>query len=349
VALLRGDTDAAIHDADELLRILPGNPEGLVLKGAALQRAGKLGEARALLEPALEKNPTSAPIMLELGVIDLQERKNKEAIAIFERAYKANPGNTRALLGEARALLADGQTEKSVELVRAEAQKNPDRLDLQRELGNAQAAAGQFAQAIGTYQLLLAKFKDPKQQASLLIQIAQAYRYMGDVQHSVEAFEKAREGSPENPIMIRGLAMLYEELGRKDQAKLFYEHALKLDPTNPLALNNLAYLLSENNGDLNLALSYAQKAKQRMPNFPEITDTLGSIYLKKNLLDNAIESFKSLTVQVPTSATYHYHYALALKQKGDIASAKKECQAALADKPGKAQEDQIRQFLSTLG
>jgi Flp pilus assembly protein TadD len=143
--------------------------------------------------------------------------------------------------------------------------------------------------------------------------------------------------------------MLYEELGRKDEAKQFYEHSLKIDPNDPLALNNLAYLLAENNGDLNLALSYAQKAKQRMPNFPEITDTLGSIYLKKNLTDNAIDSFKSITIQVPTSATYHYHYAMALKQKGDLPNARKECQAALADKPNKAEEDQIRKFLSSLG
>ena len=100
--------------------------------------------------------------MLELGVIDLQQKKPKDAIAMFQKAYETNPNNIRGLLGESRAYLADGQLDKSVEVVRTEVQKNPDRVDLIRELGNAQAAAGQFPQAIATYQSLLSKFKDPK-------------------------------------------------------------------------------------------------------------------------------------------------------------------------------------------
>jgi predicted Zn-dependent protease len=71
--------------------------------------------------------------------------------------------------------------------------------------------------------------------------------------------------------------------------------------------------------------------------------------MKKNLTDNAIDSFRTLVVQNPTSPTYHYHYAMALKQKGDNQNARKECQAALADKPNKAQEDQIRQLMASLG
>jgi tetratricopeptide (TPR) repeat protein len=349
VALLRGDVDAAIHDADDLLRIVPGSIEGLVMKAAALQRAQKFDEARGVLEPALQKNPNAVPLMLELGVIDLQQKKAKEAIAIFQRAYQANPNNIRGLLGESRALLADGQMDKSVEVIREEVQKNPDRVDLQRELGNAQAAAGQFPQAIMTYQALLPKFKDPKQQAGLLVQMGQAYRYMGDVTGSVNAFEKSRAGLPDNPVTIRDLGMLYEELGKKDVAKQYYERALKLDANDPLALNNLAYLIAENNGDLNEALSYAQRAKQRLPTFTEITDTLGWIYMKKNLTDNAIDNFKTLVVQAPGNPIYHYHYAMALNQKGDRETARKECQAALADKPNKSQEDQIRQLLSKLG
>jgi tetratricopeptide (TPR) repeat protein len=348
IALLRGDVDGAIHDADELLRIAPSSVEGKVMKAAALQRQQKYDEAREVLEPALKQSPSAVPLMLELGVIDLQQKKTKDAIAMFQKAYETNPNNIRGLLGESRAYLADGQIEKSVEVVRAEVQKNPDRVDLIRELGNAQAAAGQFPAAIATYQSLLSKFKEPRMQSSLLIQIAQAYRYEGDVQHSVEAFEKSRLGVPENPVTIRDLGMLYEELGRKDVAKQYYEHTLKLDANDPLALNNLAYLLAENNGDLNQALSYAEKAKQRLPTFTEITDTLGWIYMKKNLPDSAIDNFKTLVVQAPQNPVYHYHYAMALNQKGDRENARKECQAALADKPTKAQEEQIRALLSKL-
>jgi Flp pilus assembly protein TadD len=143
--------------------------------------------------------------------------------------------------------------------------------------------------------------------------------------------------------------MLYEMVGKRDLARKYYEMSIKTDPNNPLALNNLAFLISEMNGDLNQALTYAERAKQRMPDHPEVNDTLGWIYLKKNLTDNAIDTFRTLVVQDPLNPLYHYHYAVALMQKGDRETAKKECVSALADKPNKEQENQIHQLMTKLG
>jgi tetratricopeptide (TPR) repeat protein len=348
VALLRGDFDAAIRYSDEILKINAGNIQGRVMKAAALQRLQRFDEARALLMPVIEKNPNQVEALLELAVLDLNQKKNKEAIDYFQRAYQASPGNIRGLLGMSRAYLADGQIDKSVSIVRTEAQKSPDRADLVRELGNAQMAAGQFDEAVTSYQALLAKAKDPRLQADVWSRVAQSYRYKGDVQHAVEALEKAHQGLPENSNILTNLAMMYEEVGRNDIARKDYEQAIKLDAGNAYALNNLAYLISESNGDLNEALTYAQKAKQKLPNYPEITDTLGWIYLKKNLTDSAIDNFKALVIQAPQNPVYHYHYAMALNQKGDRESARKECQEALANRPSKAQENSIRQLMSKI-
>ena len=122
-----------------------------------------------------------------------------------------------------------------------------------------------------------------------------------------------------------------------------------MDQNNAYALNNLAYLISESNGDLNTALTYAERAKQRLPGHPEVNDTLGWIYLKKNLTDNAVETYRTLVVQAPQNPVYHYHYAMALLQKGDRDTARKECQTALTDKPSKDQENQIHQLMTKMG
>jgi tetratricopeptide (TPR) repeat protein len=348
VALTRGDNEGALHDADELLRYVPNSVEGKVMKAAALQRLQRYDDARNLMQQGLEKDPKAVPLMLELGVLDLEQKKNKDAIEIFGRAYQTNNTSVRALLGESRAYLADGQIDKSVQVIADEVKSHPDRVDLERELGGAQTAAGQFPAAIATFQDLLTKIKDPRQQAALWIDIGQAYRYAGDIQKSILAFENSRKGNQDTAAIVRDLGMLYEEVGRKDTAKKYYEQALKLDPTDAYALNNLAYFIAENNGDLNEALSYAQRAKQKLPSFSEITDTLGWIYLKKNLTDSAVDSFRTLVVQAPQNPIYHYHYAMALNQKGDRESARKECLTALADKPNKAQEDDIRKLLSRI-
>ncbi len=110
---------------------------------------------------------------------------------------------------------------------------------------------------------------------------------------------------PDNAVNLTNLRILYEGIGKKDIAKKYYESALKIDPNSAFALNNLAFLIAETNGDLDVALTYAQRAKQRLPNYSEITDTLGLIYIKKNLTDSAIDTFKGLVVQAPQNPVFH--------------------------------------------
>jgi tetratricopeptide (TPR) repeat protein len=349
VAMIRGDNTAASHDADALLAISPNNIQGRVMKAAALSRLGQFDESRKLLEDVLTKAPKQEECLLELGVLDLTQKKTKEAIDLFRRAYEAEPSNLRGLMGESRAYVLDGQPEKAVQLVQAEAQKNPNRIDLVRELGDTEANAQQYDAAIGTFSGLLSKAVDNNQKADLDVRIGQAYLRKGDIRKSIDSLETARKMVPNVPAIATNLAMLYEMINQSDSARKNYEMSIKLDPTNPIALNNLAYLITESNGDLDTALTYATRAKQRLPNHPEVNDTLGWIYLKKNLSDNAIETFRALVTSSPQVPIYHYHYAMALMQKGDRADAKKECQTALADKPNKQLEDQIHQLMSRLG
>jgi tetratricopeptide (TPR) repeat protein len=242
----------------------------------------------------------------------------------------------------------EGQTDKSIQLISQEFAKNPSRIDLQRELGNAQADAGQYDAAIQTFNAVLPKMTDARSRGDVLTRIGQAYRMKHDSQHSIEAFETAAKELPNNPAILTNLAELYSEQANYGKSRQYYETALKVEPNNPVALNNLAYLLADTNGDLDLALTYATRAKQRLPDHPEISDTLGWIYLKKNLTDSALDTFRRLVTESPNNATYHYHYALALLKKGDRDTARRECQTALSDKPTGKQEQEIRQFLQQL-
>jgi tetratricopeptide (TPR) repeat protein len=108
-------------------------------------------------------------------------------------------------------------------------------------------------------------------------------------------------------------------------------------------------MLADNGSDLDQALTMAQRAKQQRPNDGDVSDTLGLIYIKKNLSDSALAIFRDLVRDKPERATYRYHFAMALYQKGDRASAKKECEAALRSKPSKDEEAKIRDLMAKLG
>jgi Tfp pilus assembly protein PilF len=167
--------------------------------------------------------------------------------------------------------------------------------------------------------------------------------------NAAENFKKAKEIAPNNVTAYVSLALLYDTNGQRTDARPLYEQILRLQPDNGIALNNLAFMLADNGSDLDQALTMAQKAKQQSPNNGDISDTLGWIYIKKNLPDSAIAIFRDLVKDQPERATYRYHFAMALYQKGDRASAKRECEAALKSKPSKDEEAKIRDLMAKLG
>jgi tetratricopeptide (TPR) repeat protein len=140
--------------------------------------------------------------------------------------------------------------------------------------------------------------------------------------------------------------MLMEGTGRREQAKPIYEQVLKIQPDHPIALNNLAFIKAEEGVDLDEALTMAQRARQKLPDSENIKDTLGWIYIKKNLSDDAVRIFKELVDKDPGNPSFHYHYGMALLQKGDRPSAKREFDIAMKNNPSKDEAGKLRELIS---
>ncbi len=127
--------------------------------------------------------------------------------------------------------------------------------------------------------------------------------------------------------------MLLDGMGRREEAKKAYEDVLRIDADNGVAMNNLAFIEADDGSDLDRALTLAQKARQRFPTDPNVADTLGWIYVKKNLTDDAIRVYRTSSRKLPTTRRTQYHLATALIQKGDKHSARQELDAALRNGP----------------
>jgi Flp pilus assembly protein TadD len=121
--------------------------------------------------------------------------------------------------------------------------------------------------------------------------------------------------------------------GHTQEAIESYHRAYALNPDNVALTNNLAFLMAENGGNLDEALRLAQQAVQRLPDQPNFADTLGYVYLKKNLNDSAIQVFRGLAKKYPNDSSFHYHFGLALMQTGDKARARLELATALSGNP----------------
>ena len=239
-----------------------------------------------------------------------------------------------------------GNTEQALKLLREEIAKNPDRLEYRVAVANISVGTEDYPTAIAEYKKVLEKMP---RSSDVWMRVGETYRRSGDLKSAADSFKKAQEIAPNNVTPYLQLALLYDTTGQKVDARPLYEQILRLQPDNPVALNNLAFMLADDGRDLDQALTMAQKAKQQRPNDNNVSDTLGWIYIKKNLSDSAIVIFRDLVKTDPERSTYRYHYAMALYQKGDKASAKKELEAALSSKPAKDEENKIRDLMAKLG
>jgi len=294
--------------------------------------------------------PNSPDVLLELGQLDVQEKKLPEAMEIFRRSYQLNPGDTRSLVSIVQVFLLQGKGDDAVAMLQGESAKAPTRGDIKILLGSAAVQTGKYDVAIPVFQNILDSM-DSKSKAreDIYMRMGEAYRKKGDLQNALIATQKARELTPENPIVLATLGVILDMAGRWTEAKQVYDATLRIHPDDGQALNNDAFLMAEHGGDLDQALTYASRAKQLLPESNEVSDTLALIYIKKQMSQNAVDILSDVVQKQPNTSTYHYHLAMAFAQKGDKPHAYKEAQEALKHSPTAEEKQRIQDLMAKVG
>jgi tetratricopeptide (TPR) repeat protein len=345
----RGEFDAALKTAEQVLQIDRNSVNARLIESAALMGQRKFGDSREMLGGMLRQTPNSPDVYFQIGLVNLAENKYKDAEDAFRKTHQLNPTNPRGLMGVVETQMAQNKPDEALKMLRSESDKNPNNIDLRLAIGNIAVRAGKYDDALQAFnQILNSLDKNSKARGDIFLRIGETYRRKGDDAGAVSVLQKAREVLPDNVTVLSTLALTLDHAGRWSEAKQIYEATLKLDANSGIPLNNLAYLIAEHNGDLDDALTKATKAKQLLPNTFEVADTLGWIYLKKNLSDNAIEIFRDLTQKAPNHSTFRYHLGMALYQKGDRPRAIKELQEAMKFNPPKDEKEKIQQLLQKL-
>jgi len=161
--------------------------------------------------------------------------------------------------------------------------------------------------------------------------IGTAYAAQKQFDTAIDQYEKVIKTNPKaiQPLMMVG--MLYDMKKQPQKANGYYQKVLDLNKNFAPAANNLAYNYSQHGGNLDVALTLAQKAREANPNDPGIADTLGWIHFKKGTYATAIgflkESDEKFKGQNPTVL---YHLALAHDKNGEEKLARESIQKAVA-------------------
>jgi len=349
LALRHGTPQKALQYADELLKAKPKSAPAMLLKASANLRMAKFDESRQVLEQVLKDNPNQVDALLEVGLLDLVQKRFDEAELPFRRAYVLDPSNLRGILGVAEIHFLKNEPLKGVEVIANEVELNPQRRDLRKELATVEFRVKLYDKAIADYLLSVDRYKDsPLEQAEVLARLGETYAVTGDVPRAVDAFTRAAQAAPNNSAIKIRLGGILELTGKKQEALAVYMAALKIDPNNGVLMNNLAFLMADTGGDLDAALTMAQKARQQFPESSDILDTIGWIYLKKGLPDSANRAFADLVEKYPKNPTFHYHYATALAKKGYKTGAQKQLELEVENNLNKGDEATIKEIIRKL-
>jgi superkiller protein 3 len=184
--------------------------------GMLLFKRGRVDEATARFQKALDIRPDFAEAHNDLGLALVQEGQVDEAIAHYEMALKTAPSLTEAHVNLGNALVQKGHFDQAIECYLKALILEPRNGKIYCNIGNALFQQGKLDEAI-------------------------------DALHRGLALQADFAGTHEvlSAVLLRKGQVLSSE-GRTQEAIAQYRAALKSQPEFPEALNNLAWILAAN-------------------------------------------------------------------------------------------------------
>jgi tetratricopeptide (TPR) repeat protein len=274
--LLATNPSMAAAQAQEILKVMPGQPQALLLLGRAFQKQGDASGAITAFEALTKSQPGLADAQYELGLASAVAGKLDPAIAALKRALRLDPNH----------------------------------IDAWRALGDALALAGDDEGSADAYaQQIKASVRDPQ-----LLEAAAAL-CDGKLAAAERALRDFLKKNPTDPAAIRMLAETGARLGRLEDAENLLARCLELAPSFSAARHNYALILhrraksEEALREVNLLL----KEDPRNPNYrvlkPAILVGLGDHR-------QAIECYESLLAEHSRQPKSWMSYGHALKTVG---------------------------------
>ena len=310
--------------------------KALLIRGTAQLQLQNVAGARQDFEAARNIFPNDPVVHNSLALTSLTENKIQDAITSFENALKVDATNFDALNGLITLYVKSQQIDKAHAQIDQALRSYPN----MAALHFLKAQVYGYQQDATNVQLELNKAieLDPNYLPAYSA-LAALYIRSKQEDRAIAEYQKVIQLRPDNATPYTLIGILEFERKNYDAAAENYRKALEKDPNSDIAANNLAWLYAvTGKGNLDEAMRLAQGVVQRNPGMAGYIDTLGWVYYKKNLHGAAVEQLRNAVKineaeararNLPPSATYHYHLAMALRGRGDREESRRELQTAI--------------------
>ena len=334
--VLEGKPDAALTAARAAIDLDPTVAAAHYVIGSIELDRSHFELAERAFREVLRQNRLTALTLLQLARVRLATGDAGEAVEFAERAGP----ELGARLTLAKALIADGQTARArSELAQLEA-THPESPEPAILLGSLELDGGAFpaARAHAARALTIAPgatdalrlaaraalLADDRPAAEQYLDravasdpasfdshamLADLYASRGELDRARTTLEQFVARQPDAAAPLTALGIVLEAAGRPDEARARYEQALTIDPAEPIASNNLARLYAADEDRLDRAIELARTAVVRLPDDPDVHDTLGWVAFRAGRLSLAASELERAVALDAKNPTFQGHLA----------------------------------------
>ena len=344
IRLQSGDRAKSLEWAERARKAQPDSVDARSVLVRALAANGLLDRALEEARACADKWPRSAAIQAQLGQVRAAKGDAAGARQALAAALALDPGSTQALGALAMLDLDNKRPREAQARVDARLRDDPDSMPLLLLSARTAIAAGASAKAEAALKHAIEIDSTDMQAFDLLGQLYIREGRLDAARDQFDAIASRDARSIGAPTMS---AMLLQAQQRRADAIRAYEAILAVHPAAGVAANNLAWLYAEDDR-LDEALQLALVAKQELGRTSNARDTLGWVYVRKKQPLDAIPLFAQCTEAEPENPTYAYHLAVAYQDAGYTVKAREVLAAALASSRPFAARDQAVQLMQRI-
>ncbi len=339
------NADLARQQIDAAMKVAPRNTRVLMHQGSLKVLEKDLKGAEEVYSRIIQADVDYAPAHVQLGLIYNLTNRQPEALKAFNKALALNPQQTDALALVVGLNVRDKKYDEALKACEDHKKKvtdSPASLALIEYLeGNiflAKKDSKRFKKAIET---------EPNNPAAY-VALAEIYAREKRFDEAIKEYESVIAKNPKYLAGYMAVGTIYDLKGDGKKAETHYRKALEIKKDFGPAANNLAWNLAERGGNIDEALTFAQIAKEQLPNSSAVMDTLGYIYYLKGSYLNAIAEFQDSLARDPANPVINHHMGLAQYKNNDKAKAKDYFEKALQLDPNFKGADDARKLLKEM-
>ncbi|NQT85872.1 tetratricopeptide repeat protein, partial [bacterium] len=325
--------EAALSDANEVLRLTNRNPLANFIRGAVYMQLKKLNDAVTEFQQAAVGIPKGHPFKLPahfwLARCYLLQDQLREAIEELNTVINLDGRFLPARLILASSHLQTGYPDGAITVLLDGLPFAPKNVELRRLLGIAYLHKGEYEQARTQFEVILKQNPEGARPHQVLAGIALTEDRVDDaVQHCLRALDT----EPKNVDVHFLLGLAYLRRNRLDGAKRQFEHVLELRGRHPGARMNLARVHIRLR-EFDLAQEQLQRCIEEDPSLPKPRYELIRLYVLQRKYDNAEDALTHLLKIEQDKAKGHLAIAELHRAKGEKEKAIANARRALSINP----------------